>query len=99
MPYFYKEHRVKIPLFLQGDAWEDTFWHNDVTASSTRVEKIKSGLELVVFVHPARRSAREIPSYPRYNIMLYNAVGDAMEMRDANTADECLKAIAELAEM
>jgi len=99
MPYFYKEYRIKIPQFLQGDGWKDTSWHNDVTASSTRVEKTKSGLELVVFVHPARRSARELPTYPRFSILLYNTAGDAVEMREASTADGCQKAITELAEI
>lgn len=88
----YQYFDIQIPEFLKN--WTDTSWYKDVTASSWK--DLPNGNNLRVWVASDDPQEREYEGQWKYLITLEDEAGDEIAKIEANSDDQCVKAIEEL---
>jgi hypothetical protein len=88
----YTAFDIQIPKFLKD--WTDTSWYKDVTASSSK--ELPNGNSVRVWVYPDDPTEREYEAQSKYLVVLEDEDGHELANKEANTDDECIKAIEEL---
>ncbi len=89
----YKEFPdIAVPEFLQAEGWDDTSYHNDAEASSTRELKY-GGAVIVVWVNFDDIAMREITGSTKYVVTVRDEDGKVglitlLETEDAQVASD-----------